>query len=351
MLEELARTWSIVLVRPEGGKSAAESGVNVLEEIVFPRTSRWMYLPSQYDTRPLVRSVSKAAQSHPPDVALLWSGMEYLKADIARLPRVVSDRVDCMTLSAWRQLKHSHGLLAARRRLGDLAETFRYERSVRKICDATVVVGEEDARALRRVVRASNVRVVPNGVASWDKAPVKRTQHPTVVFTGVMSYQPNVDAVHHFAREIWPSVRLRVPDARFQIVGRSPQPDIVALGSRPGIEVHADVESVHDYLARAWLSVAPMRSGAGLKNKVLESWSVGTPAAMTPIATNGLRSAPPELLVAAEGNRLANSICDLLNDSARREALGVLARRTAQQQFSWEAQAAQLDALLRTVAD
>jgi hypothetical protein len=66
------------------------------------------------------------------------------------------------------------------------------------------------------------------------------------------------------------------------------------------------------------LAVAPMRTGADIKNKVLEAWSVGTPAVMTLIATNGLTQAPADVLLTAEGTELA-VLADLFLDSKRRE--------------------------------
>jgi len=125
----------------------------------------------------------------------------------------------------------------------------------------------------------------------------------------------------------------------------------VAFGKRPGIEVHADVESVQAFLARAWLAVAPMLTGCGIKNKVLEAWSVGTPAVMTPIATNGLSSAPSELLLTAEGPELSALVVDLLTNEDRRTRLGALARSTAVRSFSWEEPAAAINALLDQVAE
>ena len=219
-----------------------------------------------------------------------------------------------------------------------------------RIVSATVVVGDADARVLRRIIGVRNVHVIPNGVDIPDIGSVKRSLHPTVMFTGVMKYQPNMDAALYFANELWPAVRERVPHAVFQIVGRSPAPAIVELASRPGIEVVADVESVQTYLAQAWLAVAPMRTGAGIKNKILEAWSVGTPAVMTPIATNGLNQAPPELLLAAEGVELSILVGDLLLDERRRAMLGELARVTAKVAFSWRSSGVALDQLLRDVS-
>jgi glycosyltransferase involved in cell wall biosynthesis len=349
LLEELAGRWSIVLVCPSGGESAAANGP-FAGEFRFARKGQWMCFPSPRDAGPVLHSVAEAIRAHRPTVAILWGGMEYLHTIFPEMPSAISDRVDSMTLSAWRLLLRARGFAARRRQVIDLFYAARYEFRVRRLSSATVVVGEEDARVLRRVVGVKNVQVIPNGVDVPAAVANSRASRPTVAFTGVLSYQPNIDAVMHFAEDIWPEVLARIPGAVFQIVGRNPGPAVVALGLRPGVEVYADVESVQDFLARAWLAVAPMLTGAGLKNKVLEAWSVGTPAVMTPIATNGLEGAPPALLLTAEGRQLSALVVDLLSAPERLAELGALARATARECFTWESKGAAFHALLQSLA-
>jgi glycosyltransferase involved in cell wall biosynthesis len=348
LLQELSAHWSIVLICPRGGESAAENGITLSAEINVVRYGEWMYLPSQYDVRPFVKTVGETIRAHRPSVALFWGGMEYLRGAIPEMPISVSDRVDCMTLTAWRALVHARGYTELRRQVSHFAHVARYEFRMRHASAATVVVGDADARVLSRMLGVRNVKVIPNGVDTPHVGAVKRSIRPTVMFTGIMAYQPNIDAVLYFAEEIWPSVHHRLPDAVFQIVGRNPGPAIVELNSRAGIEVFPDVESVQALLAQAWLAVAPMRTGAGIKNKILEAWSVGTPAVMTPIATNGLNQAPTELLLAAEGIDLSKLVGDLLLDAKRRATLGDLARATAKA-FSWSSSGTALDQVLRDV--
>jgi glycosyltransferase involved in cell wall biosynthesis len=350
LLEELAPRWSVVLICPEGGESAAANGVSLAAEITVDRGGRWMYLPSQYDVRPFVKIVAETIRAHRPNLALFWGGMEYLRAAIPEMPPSVSDRVDCMTLATWRSLVHARGYSELRQRLSNFAHVTRYEFQVRHESVATVVVGESDADVLRRIIRVPNVHLIPNGVDIPDLGPVKRSEHATVMFTGVMSYQPNIDAVLYFADEVWPAVHERVRDAMFQIVGRNPAPEVLELAKRPGIEILADVKSVQACLAEAWLAVAPMRTGSGIKNKILEAWSVGTPVIMTPMATNGLTEAPDDLLLAAEGLELSALVAELLIDRQRRELLGKLARTTAQAKFSWHSKGVAFDQLLRDVS-
>lgn len=350
LLEELSARWSIVLICPTGGQSAVANGVMLATEINVPRNSRWMYNPSQYDHEPLRKAVAQAIRVHEPALALLWGGMEFLRGEIPEMPTMVSDRVDCWTLANWRELFHSSGQITLRRRLSSLAYAAGYEFRMRRASGATLVVGETDAQVLRRILGVRNVHVIPNGVDVPYAIGASRSLHPTVIFTGVMSFQPNIIAAIHFADKIWPAVHERLPDAIFQIVGRNPVPEIVALGSRRSIEVHADVESVQSFLARSWLAVAPMLTGAGIKNKILEAWSVGTPAVMTPIATNGLTQSPAELLLTAEGPELSALVVDMLTNAKRRAELGALARSTALRTFSWKGQATAVHDVLQSLA-
>lgn len=347
LLQELAPKWSIVLICPRGGESAVSNGVSLLAEVNVDRAGEWMYLPTQYDIRPFVKCVREVVHRYKPQAALYWGGMEYLRGEIPEMPVSVSDRVDCMTLSAWRALMHPGEPGSFRRRVSHLVDVARYELQVRNVSACTVVVGEADAHMLKRILRVRNVQVIPNGVDVPELGPIARFREPTVMFTGVMSYQPNVDAVLHFANEIWPSVHARLPGAVFRIVGRHPAPEILKLAERPGVQISADVKSVQVCLAEAWVAVAPMLTGAGIKNKILEAWSVGTPVVMTPIATNGLSQSPKELLLSAEGERMADLVAELLLDSQRRATLGKLARDTAKSVFSWRSKGVAFDEMLR----
>ena len=346
VLKELASQWSIVLISPAGGESAAANGVGLLAEITFPKVSQWMYVPSQYDTAPVVETVQRALRSHQPAAALLWGGMEYLRREIPEMPPFISDRVDSMTLSSWRMLVASSGWREFRLRLAHLAYVVKYEFTNRRASRAMVVVGDADANVLRRFLRVPNVHVIPNGVDVSDPRPAARSPHPTVMFTGVLSYRPNIDAVRYFVDEIWPAVHDQMPSAVFQIVGSTPTAEINSFAAHPGVEILANVRSVPDLLAQAWLAVAPMRTGCGIKNKILEAWSVATPAVMTPMATNGLNHAPCELLLTAEGSALSSLIVEILGDPERRRKLGALARTTAIDKFSWREAGKSISALL-----
>src|SRR5262249_15567301 len=75
------------------------------------------------------------------------------------------------------------------------------------------------------------------------------------------------------------------------------------------------VASLDEVFRRVRLTIAPLRYGAGLKGKVLDSLAAGIPCVMTPVAAEGLEL-PAELqaLVADEPGELAQRIAALCRD-------------------------------------
>jgi glycosyltransferase involved in cell wall biosynthesis len=213
-----------------------------------------------------------------------------------------------------------------------------------------VCVGQADARWLRWIGGRDTVHIVPNGVdiPPLDSIPAEAGE-PTLSFTGALSYQPNIEAAVFAARAIWPRIRAAVPTARFIIAGRRPTPEILALDGRFNIEIKADLPDMVPILGRSWVCIAPMRSGVGIKNKVLEAWACARPVVMSPLATNGL-IVPAEHagLVGASAEATARSVIALFNDADRRRKLGESARRNVEANFTWAGAAARIDALLRS---
>lgn len=359
LLRELGRTWKVVLVAPPAGPGWEPERWGVATFVPVTLGGTWR-LPSQYDPRPLAAATDPAVAGFRPRAALLWGGAEHL-AFRPGFPPAVADRIDCMALVAWRGFRAARGLRERLRALSDAWAYARYERRVVRRLPATVVVGEDDARALRRLagLRAGgevppgaglgpgSVHVVPNGVA-LPRAEVKREgPRPTVIFSGVMAYRPNAEAVRWFAREVWPLVRAEVPAARFAIAGRGVTPEVARLAEGPGVEVLGPVPDMTAALGEAWVAVAPMRSGAGIKNKVLEAWAAGTPVVMTRLAGNGLAlDAEAEELVRDDPAEMARLLVRLLGDAGARARYGRAARALVASRHAWSAAGERLSRLL-----
>lgn len=348
MLEALAEWWDLSLVvasdRPVETPPWAEP--NAHEIHYLPRAWRWVAAPTRTARNsPLRAMVQDVIAARSPAAALLFNGAEFLAFGRSDFPPAVADRIDCATLERLRKIRVSPGALAR------AIQYAPYERRLVHELRATVVVGEDDARMLRRLSGSRKVTVIPNGVHVHGGPRFEaESARPTVIFSGILSYYANMDAIRHFVGAYWPHIRRRVPEARFVIAGHNPKPPVLKAASAPGVEIRTDVPSMREALQEAWVAVAPMRSGTGVKNKVLEAWAAGRPVVMTPLAANGLHLEEPLFdLIAADRAAFCDRVVELLGDTVRRHRHGEAAQRVAQTHHTWRASGEAMHRLLTTV--
>ena len=215
--------------------------------------------------------------------------------------------------------------------------------------DRVLVVSEAERTCCESVAR-DRVTAVPNGVDLEYFSPSAHTaaeqQPPTLVFTGVMDYRPNVDGIAWFVRDILPTVRAAVPDVRLFIVGNRPSKTVQRLASDSGIIVTGFVPDVREYVARG-VSIAPLRIARGIQNKVLEAMAMGRPIVVTPQAFEGIDAEPGrDLMVASDEREFAERTIECLRDPVHADRLGRAARVRAEQAYSWSKNLALLDELL-----
>jgi glycosyltransferase involved in cell wall biosynthesis len=168
--------------------------------------------------------------------------------------------------------------------------------------------------------------------------------YPSLVFEGNMSFGPSVDAIAYFCREVFPIITSRIPEIRLSIVGRDPTEDVRRLQSER-VVVTGKVDDVRPYLDRASVFICPMRKGAGIKNKLLQAWSMAKAVVATSVATGGLAAVHEEnVLIADDSQSFANEIIRILQSPQMRKTIGINGRHTVVRYYTWERQVQQLEA-------
>lgn len=230
-----------------------------------------------------------------------------------------------------------------------------YEQQMARVFDHSIVVSEDERRVLQSRMGGGAVSVISNGVDleyfSPSSSSAVESCRPKVVFTGVMDYFPNIDAVQYFCREIFPLVRRVVPDTQFFIVGRNPTRQVRQLQKQMNITVTGAVPDVRPYLANASVAIAPFRLARGVQNKVLEAMAMGVPVVGTAETFKGIAARPQDGIRIANGAAsFAQEVIALLrvDEAVRREA-GRHARRYVERYHRWEEQGAMLEQVLQQV--
>jgi len=215
-----------------------------------------------------------------------------------------------------------------------------YERDALRGFDAVVAVSERDAGQFRRRYGLDAVDTIPTGVDldffSWQAPPPVDEQHPpSVVFTGSMDWDANIDGIRHFLDEVWPRVLAARPEARFTVVGRDPPAALLERArSLPGVSFTGFVPDVRPYARAAHAFVIPLRVGGGTRIKAFEAMAMGCPVVSTAIGIEGLDVTPDEHFLLRDGAAdQAEAVLWLLGDAALRERLSLGARRCVEQRF------------------
>ena len=135
-----------------------------------------------------------------------------------------------------------------------------------------------------------------------------------VAFIGGFGHEPNIDAAFWLVNDIMPLVWAEEPGLPCLLAG-SEMPASVRALAQPGVEILGEVPALGEVFARVRVTVAPLRSGAGVKGKVVDSLAAGRPCICTSIAAEGLDLPQPlQWLIANDADGLARRIAQLHQD-------------------------------------
>jgi polysaccharide biosynthesis protein PslH len=238
--------------------------------------------------------------------------------------------------------------------------TRRYEARVWADFSRVVLIGREDVAAVERLCRKAGRALVdnyvfgPHGVDLRRFVPgaPERVEPATVVFSGVLKTNTNIDAITWFVTRAWPLITAARPAARLLIVGRSPPPAVRRLERSRGVEVVGEVPDVAPFLTRATVCVNPVRACAGQQNKLLEYMAMAKGIVATSFANEGIGAVPGRhFLVADEPQAFADQVVRLLDDPRLRAGLGAAARAFVAADWTWEARFLELEQSLYDALD
>jgi len=219
----------------------------------------------------------------------------------------------------------------------EAAKMARYERRALARFRHIIAVSEHDRQEMLALSPDCSISVVATGVDTqkYPVSPPATADPPRIVFTGSMDWEPNIDAVTYFCRDIFPKVRREFPAALFQIVGRNPHPRVKQLASEH-VQVTGTVPSVAGYLRDATLVIVPLRIGGGTRLKIFEAMAMGKAVISTSIGAEGLDvQSGRDLVLADDANEFAEAILSLLRDAGlRRQFELAAAQLTAQYDWS-----------------
>lgn len=232
----------------------------------------------------------------------------------------------------------------------DWRRRYRFQHRMWQRFDRVLAFTRRDAETIVELCPglAGRVTASPFGLAVPEAADAAAERADTIVFSGNFTHQPNRDAAEWLAGEILPALRRLRPTARLRLVGNAPSQELLDMAGQ-AIEVVADPPRVEPYIESAAVVLAPVRTGGGMRMKVLQALAAGKAVVTTPRGAEGFDcfGEEPPLRCAGTAEGLAAATAELLGDDEARRDLGRRARGFAERHYSPAAWAVRLEAAYR----
>jgi sugar transferase (PEP-CTERM/EpsH1 system associated) len=285
--------------------------------------------------RSIARRLRRAVDDLAPDVVYcqLIRCSEYVKH--WHHYHKVLDYMDALSAGQQRRAKRAPWYLApfVREESRRLAA---YEHLIVDYFERHCIISEQD-RGLIYHPHNSRIQIIPNGIDSdYFSQRGSRSVRYDVLFTGNMSYPPNVEGAQRLVLEIMPLVRSRRPNTSVLLAGANPTSSVLALASDT-VTVSGWIEDMRTAYNQSGVFVAPMLSGSGMQNKLLEAMCMELPCVTTSLAATPIGAVHGEHWLIGDSNEeLAEAILKLLDDAEVSAGLGVAARAFVLERFNWE---------------
>jgi GT2 family glycosyltransferase len=202
--------------------------------------------------------------------------------------------------------------------------------------DLVFAVSEHEQAIIRSFNPEKLSFLLPSWVDTQKDPPGFESRRDVIFFGGFLAGvgSPNEDALLHLVREVMPLIWDAEPDLTLHVIGADPTDAVLELHGG-GINVVGYVPDPAEWLSRARVHIHPMRFGAGIKLKLIETMAAGLPFVSTRVGAEGLGLGPlGALLVTEEPEDVARRTLRLYRDAELWQRTQVELLDIARERFS-----------------
>lgn len=306
--------------------------------VLYPALSNFLLREAQ---APVIADIKQLIASRNIDLCIFVDRqLLFALPEITPPVRTMVDWIDSNVLYRLREIrfhwkKHQFSQIPAALRY--LVSAFGEESYYGKHGTTNLVVSPVDKKYIDFVNRVPHLnRVLMNGVQSHVSDQRASKIRRRMIFTGNMDFPPNYQSAIWFIDHVFPQLLARQGDLQLVIAGTNPVKELRAKAG-PHIEITGYVPDMKEEIAKSELYVAPLISGGGFKNKVVEAITSGTFVVATSVAVEFLgENIRQHLLVADTPEEMVEAILAYFEHPPKYEAHIKILKRIIDEEFSWE---------------
>jgi hypothetical protein len=213
---------------------------------------------------------------------------------------------------------------------------FQTEMDIWSRCDLVLYPSQEEIDVVHALAPRVRAAFVPP--FQFDSFVTRDRPNPghKLLFVAGFRHSPNVDAATWLVKDVMPAVWQECPQAVLYLVGSNPTDEVKVLAQAGRVVVTGGVseQALAEHYADARVSVVPLRFGAGVKLKVLETMQSGIPLVTTSVGLQGLPEVSAVLEPRDTPQRLAADLLLLLQSDETWQARSAAQTRYVREHFS-----------------
>jgi len=187
---------------------------------------------------------------------------------------------------------------------------------------------------------ANRISSTPISVDCEAIQPLQRSACSHCIVTlGTLHYPPNADGIRWFLREVFPKIQAQLPDAHLKVIGKNPPEDFLLEAKRSpnSVTVTGYVPDLVPHFQDSALMVVPVRSGGGMRVRILEAFAYAMPVVTTSTGLEGIDAvADRDVLIADTPEEYAEAVIRLLTNPELQRQLAENGRKLAEQNYHWQ---------------
>ena len=258
---------------------------------------------------------------------------------------VVLDLIDSMQLNFLNRINKATNWAKACFYKLEYLRLVKYERVFHEGIKDIIFVSERDQDNLY-----SNSKVIPLGVNTDSFYPSK-FKNNQIIFSGNMSYEPNIQAVLWFVENCFDTIQEVNQDVVFIVAGRDPSLKIRSLAC-DRIIVTGYVDSIADLVSESMVAIVPMTSGSGMQNKLLEAMACGVTVVATSYGVGDVKVTDmKEVLISDSVLGFSTHVINVLSNPDHYRKIAHNGRMFVIDNHSWKAHAHALSKVYRNVLE
>jgi glycosyltransferase involved in cell wall biosynthesis/ubiquinone/menaquinone biosynthesis C-methylase UbiE len=228
----------------------------------------------------------------------------------------------------------------------------RYEATICEVFDKCFMITKEDERRIKEMNPRVKTNVIPSGVDTSYFYPMEAEEEPlSIVSVASMDWLPNNESIIWFCNSVFPLIKKEIPGAKLYVVGKNPSNKIKKLASKD-IIVTGFVEDEREYMAKSQVFIVPLKTGSGMRIKILNALAMGKAVISTPIGCEGIEvQHRKNVYIADTEKEFAQGAIELLKNKDIREGLGEEGLRFVKEKYQWERIAEEITENYRKIAD